>query len=69
MKKNMGTVDKVIRMLVALVIGGLYFAGQITGVAASVLLALAAVFIATSFVSVCPLYLPFRFSTLKNKSK
>lgn len=69
MKKNMGTVDKVIRILMALVIGGLYFAGQITGVAAIVLLALAGVFIITSFVSVCPLYLPFGFSTLKNKSK
>ncbi len=69
MKKNMGTVDKVVRILVALVIGGLYFAGQITGVAAIVLLAFAAVFIATSFMSVCPLYLPFGFSTRKKTNK
>lgn len=65
MKPNMGTVDKVVRILVALVIAGLYFANQITGTAAIILLVLAGVFILTSFMSFCPLYLPFGISTRK----
>ncbi len=65
MKPNMGTVDKAIRILVAVVIGILYYMGQITGTAAIILLVLAGVFILTSFISFCPLYLPFGISTRK----
>lgn len=67
MKPNMGTVDKVVRILVAIVIAGLYFTNQITGTAAIILLVLAAVFILTSFMSFCPLYLPFGISTRKKE--
>ena len=62
MKKNMGTVDKVVRILVAIVIAGLYFANLISGTAAIILLILAGVFILISF---CPLYYPFGISTRK----
>ena len=65
MKKNMGSVDKVLRILVAIVIAGLYFANQISGTASIILLILAGVFILTSFMSFCPLYLPFGLSTRK----
>ena len=65
MKANMGTADKVIRILVAVVIAALYFMGTITGTLAIVLMVLAVVFVATSFVSFCPLYLPFGISTKK----
>lgn len=65
MKANMGTADKVIRILVALVIAALYFMGIITGTLAIVLMVLAVVFVATSFLSFCPLYLPFGISTKK----
>jgi hypothetical protein len=65
MKPNMGTVDKAIRIIVALVIIGLYAAGQISGIFAIVLLIFAGIFILTSFLSFCPLYLPFGFSTRK----
>lgn len=51
MKKNMGTVDKVIRILVAVVIGILYFTNVISGTLAIILGALAAVFVLTSFIS------------------
>lgn len=61
----MGTTDQIIRILVALVIAGLYFTNQITGTAAIILLILAVVFILTSFMSFCPLYLPFGLSTRK----
>ena len=53
MKKNMGNIDKVIRILVALVIAVLYFMHVINGTVAIIGLILAAVFILTSFVSFC----------------
>jgi len=65
MKKNVGTIDKVVRTLVAVVISGLYFSNIISGTVAIVLLILAGVFILTSFMSFCPLYLPFGLSTRK----
>lgn len=67
MKKNMGTTDKVIRILAAVVVAVLYYTGQISGTTATVLLALAGIFILTSFVSFCPLYWPFGISTRKEQ--
>jgi hypothetical protein len=67
MKKNMGTIDKVIRVLIAVIIGVLYFAGIISGTLAIILLILAGIFILTSIVSFCPLYLPFGINTDKKK--
>jgi len=64
----MGLVDKVVRILAAVVIIGLYFMNQISGLAAIILLVLAGVFILTSFISFCPLYLPFGLSTKKSDS-
>lgn len=56
MKKNMGSIDKIIRILIAVIIGVLVFANVVTGTLGIVLLILAAVFIITSLVSFCPLY-------------
>ena len=67
MKPNMGNVDKAIRILVAVIIGVLYFTEQLSGTTAIILLILAGIFILTSFMSFCPLYLPFGISTRKNK--
>jgi hypothetical protein len=67
MKKNMGTIDKVIWILIALVVIGLYFAHVISGTVAIVLLILSAIFILTSLISFCPLYLPFGINTGKKK--
>ncbi len=61
----MGTADKVVRILVAILITGLYFENQISGTTAIILLVLAGIFILTSFMSFCPLYLPFGLSTRK----
>ena len=63
MKANMGTIDKAIRIALAVLVGVLYFLGQISGVTAIVLGILAVVFVLTSLVSFCPLYLPFGIST------
>ncbi len=63
MNLNMGTIDRVVRFILAAVVGILYFTGQISGTVAIVLGILAAVFLLTSFVGTCPLYLPFKLST------
>jgi hypothetical protein len=65
MKANMGSIDKIVRILAALIIASLYFTHIINGTLAIILLVIAAVFILTSFISFCPLYLPFGISTKK----
>jgi len=65
MKKNMWSTDKIIRILIALVIGVLYYTGTISGTVALVLGAFAIIFLLTSFISFCPLYLPFGINTKK----
>jgi hypothetical protein len=67
MKKNMGTADKVIRILIAVVIGVLYFTHTISGTLALVSGILAILFIVTSVMGSCPLYLPFGIRTFKKK--
>ncbi len=63
MKKNMGSIDRSIRILLAAVVGVLYFTGQMSGLAAIILGALAIIFVLTSTVGFCPLYAPFGWST------
>ena len=67
MKKNMGTTDRIIRILLAITIIALYYTSVISGTLAIVLLVVAAMFILTSFVRFCPLYLPFGISTARKK--
>jgi len=67
MKKNMGSIDKVFRVLVALVIGVLFYMNIISGTLGIVLLVAAAIFVLTSLVGFCPLYAPFGISTCKKK--
>jgi len=67
MKPNMGTADRIVRILVAAVIAILYFTGTVSGTLGIVLLVLAGVFVATSLVSFCPLYAPFGMSTCPKK--
>ena len=67
MKKNMGTIDKVIRILVAVVVVVLYFTNVISGTLGIILLILAGIFILTSLISFCPLYIPFGLSTKKKE--
>ena len=67
MKKNMGSADRIIRVIVAAIIAFLYFTGTITGTLGTVLLIFAAVFVLTSFVSFCPLYAPFGISSCSIK--
>ncbi len=65
MKKNMGTADRVIRTLIAIGIGVLYFTGHISGTLAAVLGVVAVAFLVTSFIGSCPAYGPLKISTRK----
>lgn len=67
MNKNVGNIDKTIRILGAIVIAIFYKLNFISGKTAIVLLSLAGILIVTSFLSFCPLYLPFGITTRKNK--
>jgi hypothetical protein len=67
MKKNMGALDKALRILVAIVVGGLYLSNKISGTIALILGVLAIIFVITSFLGFCPLYLPFGINTNKKK--
>ncbi len=63
MKKNMGTTDRIIRLLLAALFTYLYFGGIVTGTWGLVLLVLGGVFVLTSLAGFCPLYAPFGIST------
>lgn len=63
MKKNMGSLDRILRVLVAIVIGVLYYNGTISGTLGIVLVVLGAVFLLTSLIGFCPLYKPFGMNT------
>lgn len=67
MKTNVGSTDKLIRLIFAVVFVVLYLTGVVTGTLGIVLLILAAVFTLTALVSFCPLYLPFKINTSKKK--
>lgn len=68
MKKNIGNVDRVLRILLALLIAGLYYQGTLSGAVGIILLILAAVFVATSFIGTCPIYLALGMSTRKSNN-
>ena len=65
MTKNMGTIDRIIRFVIAVAVGLLYFTGAISGTLAIILGVLAVIFLATSIIGFCPLYAPFKLSTVK----
>jgi hypothetical protein len=68
MNANMGTVDRVVRFIVAIAFAALYFTGTVTGILGIILLAVSGIFIATSFLSFCPLYTVLGFNTCPKKS-
>ncbi len=65
MKTNMGTVDRTARVILAIVVAILYAMKAITGTAAIILGIIAVIFIITSFIGFCPLYVPLKISTKK----
>jgi small-conductance mechanosensitive channel len=69
MKKNLGSVERILRVFVALVIAILYFTNQISGVAAAVLGVIAVAFVLTSSAGFCPIYASLRFFAKKSEIK
>jgi hypothetical protein len=67
MKKNMGSTDKIIRIVLAAVFAYLYFSGTVVGTYGIILLVLGAVFLLTSIISFCPLYAIVGLSTCPAK--
>lgn len=63
MKQNVGTIDKVVRLLMAMVFGVLYFTQTVSGTAGIILLVLGGVFAFTAILGTCPLYSLFGLST------
>jgi Protein of unknown function (DUF2892) len=56
MKKNMGSLDRGIRIAIAVIFAVLFSTGIVTGVLGTILLIVGGVFLVTSVVSFCPLY-------------
>jgi len=67
MKKNMGIIDKSIRILIAVIVVILYFTNLISGTLAVVLLLFSGIFILTALIGICPLYMPLGIKTNKEK--
>ncbi|NQX76467.1 DUF2892 domain-containing protein [Gilvibacter sp.] len=67
MKKNMGSLDRLLRFVLAAAAVALYYFDVVSGTLGIAVMVLAAVFLLTSFVAFCPLYLPFGLNTCKVK--
>ncbi|MCB0699259.1 MAG: DUF2892 domain-containing protein [Chitinophagales bacterium] len=67
MKKNVGSADRVIRVLLAIVFAVLYFTQTVTGTLGLVLLVLGGIFLVTSLMGFCPIYRIVGMSTCKTK--
>jgi hypothetical protein len=67
MKSNIGTIDKVARILIAAVLGVLYFTHVISGTLGIVLLVFAGIMLVTGILGFCGLYIPFGINTKGNK--
>jgi len=68
MKDNVGSTDRVVRLLVALTVAGLLLAGAVEGTLGVFLGILASILVLTSLVSFCPLYALFGISTRRKGS-
>lgn len=69
LKKNMGTADRIVRLLIAVLIAVLSFTGKLPGIAAIIFGIVAVAFVVTSIVGFCPAYVPFTLSTGKKKEE
>lgn len=65
MKKNMGTIDRAVRIILAIAVAVLYLGDQISGLAAVILGIVAVIFLLTGIIGFCPLYLPLGINTGK----
>ena len=70
MRKNVGSIDKLVRLLIAIALIVLFYLEIITGTLGIIALVLALVLSITSLVSFCPIYALFGLSSCeKEKTK
>jgi hypothetical protein len=67
MKQNMGSVDRIIRIIVAAALAWLYFSGTVMGTIGLILVVLGGIFVLTSLIGFCPLYTIFGIRTSPKK--
>jgi hypothetical protein len=65
MKTNLGSADKIIRLILSGIIAFLYFTGIVGGTVGIVLMIVAGVLTLTTVINFCPLYFLFGISTCK----
>lgn len=68
MKKNIGSADKIIRIIVAIIFVILYFTNVVSGILGIILLVLAAIFVVVSLIGNCPLYIPLGINNSKKEN-
>lgn len=64
----MGNADRIIRLMIAAIIGILYFTNYLTGTLGIILLIVGAIFLLTSFTGFCPLYKPIHLNTKRKRA-
>lgn len=69
MKKNMGILDRGLRMLVSITLFVIYLGGFFNGIVATLILVAAFLLLVTSFIAICPAYIPFGLNTCERKTK
>ena len=69
MKKNVGSIDKVVRILLALVAAILGFKGGFSDIVSYILFAVAIILLVVSLIGFCPLYPLLGISTCKSKKE
>jgi len=67
MKINMGTLDRILRTTIAVLLGVLYYMGTLSGIVGIIALVVVAVLLLTSLFSFCPIYAIVGLSTCSNK--
>ncbi|NLU37770.1 MAG: DUF2892 domain-containing protein [Bacteroidales bacterium] len=67
MKRNMGSIDRTVRLVLSVVLLVLYLTETVTGTLGFIAILIALLLAATSFIGFCPLYLPFKFNTFRKR--
>ena len=67
MKANLGTADRIIRLLLAAALLAMYFLHVVEGTTAIILLIVGALLAVTSFMSFCPIYYALHLRTNKKQ--
>jgi DMSO/TMAO reductase YedYZ heme-binding membrane subunit len=67
MKRNMGSIDRTVRLVLSVVLLVLYLTETVTGTLGLIAILIALLLAVTSFIGFCPLYLPFKFNTFRKR--